>query len=526
MCFLGVVLFERNQTQVGYGETTSSHKRTARSSSFLSMMNGKLLMGLPIAIDYWKLPRSDSKFKTFLYFLTHLHTDHTQGLSSTWTETIYTSSVNHDLAISMLNVKPELIKPLEMGVSYTMSLPAEHGQSNETASKSISVTLIDANHIKGSVMYLFEGSFGRVLYTGDFRWCETMMSDPVLKDLSESKSLNLLYVDNTFEFIGNEFPSREKCMTEMLQILRKHPYHRIIFGCQTIGKEDVLLRAALERKEKVYVPETIFSIYRTLKMPCDHFTTEQADCVLWFEKMHQISQFNLKKKNEEIPTIAIKLTASGLLYKSSNFKDDELIFTVPYSNHSSASELAKFLDFLQPAMVERIVSTHGNKSGGTSVIDCYMSKIKAEMTDDASSDSMEISIFASSAFKSQVPDYFCSAVSRIPSPDAIAAMETENTALSEDIDIEVPLEKIDRFSILNAMEKPLPKPENFNAIMEEADALIASIVSDLDQFHEDGNEDYIYSDAFIEKLMALNTVYQPLTGITCSVDVSNKDSRI
>lgn len=110
--------------------------------------------------------------------------------------------------MSMLNVKPELIKPLEIGVSYTMTLPAEHGTNNETASKCMSVTLIDANHIKGSVMYLFEGkhstlkkckvvfntdffthtgSFGRVLYTGDFRWCEAMMSDPVLKDLSESK---------------------------------------------------------------------------------------------------------------------------------------------------------------------------------------------------------------------------------------------------------------------------------------------------------------------------------------------------
>ncbi|KZS16346.1 Uncharacterized protein APZ42_017968 [Daphnia magna] len=493
------------------------------------MTNGKLLMGLPIAIDYWKLPRSDSKFKTFLYFLTHLHTDHTQGLTSTWTETIYTSSVNRDLAMSMLNVKPELIKPLEIGVSYTMTLPAEHGTNNETASKCMSVTLIDANHIKGSVMYLFEGSFGRVLYTGDFRWCEAMMSDPVLKDLSESKGLNLLYVDNTFEFIGNEFPTRENCMNQVLQILRDHPYHRIIFGCQTIGKEDVLLRAVLERKEKVYVPETILSIYRILKMPCDHFTTEQADCALWFEKMHQISQFNLKKKNADIPTIAIKLTASGLLYKSQNFKDDELIFTVPYSNHSSASELAKFLDFLQPTTVERIISTHGNNSGGSSVIDSYVSKMKgAEMTDDASSDSTESSFFTGPAFKSQVPDYFCSAVSRIHSPDAIAVMETENTALSEDMDVEAPLGKFGRFSILNAIEKPLmaSKPENLNVVTEEANELIASIVSDLDRFHEDGNEDYIYSDAFIEKLMALNMIYQPLTGITCSVDVSKKDTLI
>lgn len=31
------------------------------------------------------------------------------------------------------------------------------------------------------------GSFGRILYTGDFRWCEAMVIDPVLQNLSESK---------------------------------------------------------------------------------------------------------------------------------------------------------------------------------------------------------------------------------------------------------------------------------------------------------------------------------------------------
>ena len=128
-----------------------------------------------------------------------------------WTETIYTSPMNRELAITMLKVKPELIKPLELNVSYSLVLPLKHGE--EAQAKTITVTLIDANHIKGSVMFLFEGiwnishttniikkqlhvlfnksmflgSFGRLLYTGDFRWCKSMKENPLLKNLAETK---------------------------------------------------------------------------------------------------------------------------------------------------------------------------------------------------------------------------------------------------------------------------------------------------------------------------------------------------
>jgi hypothetical protein len=50
-----------------------------------------------------------------------------------------------------------LIKPLEIGVSYKMTLPSGYGKSDDNQSQFISVTPIDANHIKGSVMFLFEG---------------------------------------------------------------------------------------------------------------------------------------------------------------------------------------------------------------------------------------------------------------------------------------------------------------------------------------------------------------------------------
>jgi Cft2 family RNA processing exonuclease len=50
--------------------------------------------------------------------------------------------------------------PLEEGVTH----PITH-HSGEI----VNVTLFPSDHCHGSVMFLFEGSFGRILYTGNMR---------------------------------------------------------------------------------------------------------------------------------------------------------------------------------------------------------------------------------------------------------------------------------------------------------------------------------------------------------------------
>lgn len=260
----------------------------------------------------------------------------------------------------------------------------------------------------------------------------------------------------------------------------------------------------------MYVPETILNIYRVLGINCEeYFTTDPAETPLWFEKLFKISQFDLKNKNLEMPTIAIKLTASGLLHKSTKTKDDDLIFTVPYSNHSSASELAEFLDFLQPPLIERIVVTEGRKLG-SSVIDSYLATIKpAELTDDSSSDSMDQSSFDCATYKSQVPDFFQSAISQLP----VGAIEA-HTALSEDLDselMEYGSPAVSPATAKSEVSEPVGQTITMTPNwMTKASAVIASVNLDLSQF----GDDHIYSEEFIEKLMSLHRIYEPITGIS------------
>ncbi|XP_061843365.2 5' exonuclease Apollo isoform X3 [Nerophis lumbriciformis] len=121
------------------------------------MSNGKIIPNTPLAVDFWKVRKCPG---TRLFFLSHMHSDHTVGLTSTWADRpIYCSPVTASLLRVKLGVKEQWIHPLELDDSYLLSL-------DDVGKEKMTVTLIDANHCPGAVMFLFEGYFGSILYTG------------------------------------------------------------------------------------------------------------------------------------------------------------------------------------------------------------------------------------------------------------------------------------------------------------------------------------------------------------------------
>lgn len=64
-------------------------------------MNGVLIPHTPIAVDFWSLRRAGT---ARLFFLSHMHSDHTVGLSSTWARPLYCSPITAHLLHRHLQV--------------------------------------------------------------------------------------------------------------------------------------------------------------------------------------------------------------------------------------------------------------------------------------------------------------------------------------------------------------------------------------------------------------------------------------
>jgi Cft2 family RNA processing exonuclease len=75
------------------------------------------------------------------------------------------------------------------------------------------VSLYEANHCPGAVMFLFKGEKGIVLHTGDFRFRESML------DHFKGLKIDYLYLDNTFSTTNEEFPTQENAYSMLASLI-------------------------------------------------------------------------------------------------------------------------------------------------------------------------------------------------------------------------------------------------------------------------------------------------------------------
>lgn len=96
------------------------------------------------------------------YFLTHMHSDHTTGLTKAFSSgTIYASAISARMLDHEWGLRAPTVQVVEVG--------------QPTVVQGVTVTALDANHCPGAVMLLFEvpkaaGGCTTILHTGDCRY--------------------------------------------------------------------------------------------------------------------------------------------------------------------------------------------------------------------------------------------------------------------------------------------------------------------------------------------------------------------
>ena len=237
----------------------------------MSTFNGFVKEFPRIRMDYFRtLP---GRPPPLACFLSHVHSDHLVGLESLKAPFVWCSPATCELLLRIekyphrMNIAKgilearkqhyrhlkKLLKPLPLNAPTELEL-----RLGET----IRVTLLDANHCPGAVMFLIEGDGNAILYTGDIRaeswWVNSIVRNPAVVPFTHGlKKLTTMYLDTTFaahDDIYRDFPSKAEGLAELLRKLNEYPQDTVFyFRAWTLGYEDVWIALATALKSTVHV---------------------------------------------------------------------------------------------------------------------------------------------------------------------------------------------------------------------------------------------------------------------------------
>ncbi|XP_038041218.2 protein artemis isoform X2 [Anas platyrhynchos] len=168
----------------------------------MSRFGGRLREYPALSID--RFDRDNLRARA--YFLSHCHKDHMKGLRASALKRrlegslkvkLYCSPVTKELLLTNWKYKfwENHIVALEVETPTQISLVDETSGEKED----IEVTLLPAGHCPGSVMFLFQGENGTVLYTGDFRLAKGEAARmELLHSGTRVKDIQSVYLDTTF----------------------------------------------------------------------------------------------------------------------------------------------------------------------------------------------------------------------------------------------------------------------------------------------------------------------------------------
>ncbi|MCJ1224919.1 hypothetical protein MMC12_001566 [Toensbergia leucococca] len=217
-------------------------------------------------------------------FLSHVHSDHLRGLESLKAPFVYCSAATKELLLRLekyphrMNFAKGILESRKQHYKNLKNLLKTIPLSTPTEielwpKKSIRVTLLDANHCAGAVMFLIEDETKAVLYTGDIRsepwWVNALVRNPVVLPYTQgNRLLDKIYLDTTFATSSHlVFPTKADGIKELLTKVSEYPDSTVFhLDAWTFGYEDVWIALASALRSQVHVDKYKFGLYSSLAL--------------------------------------------------------------------------------------------------------------------------------------------------------------------------------------------------------------------------------------------------------------------
>ncbi|KQJ82354.1 hypothetical protein BRADI_5g08550v3 [Brachypodium distachyon] len=308
----------------------------------------KKIPGTPFTVDAFRYGAVEG---CSAYFLSHFHYDHYGGLTKKWCHgPIYCTALTARLVKMLLSINSEYICPLELNTEYVID--------------GVTVTLLEANHCPGAALIHFRLSDGKTyLHTGDFRASKSMQSHPLL----QTGRINLLYLDTTYCNPKYKFPPQEDVIDFVVRTaqryLKKQPKTLIVVGAYSIGKENVYLAISQALEVPIYTDASRRRILHSFGWPdlSKRISSCDQSSPLHVMPLASVQHEKLTKYLETLNQRFLAVLAfrpTGWTFSEAAGKELDLIkpssrgrvtiYGVPYSEHSSFTELRDFLKFVRP----------------------------------------------------------------------------------------------------------------------------------------------------------------------------------
>ncbi|KAK4435776.1 DNA cross-link repair 1A protein [Sesamum alatum] len=349
------------QNNVRRNRAISTHRSIQRNDR---VRNGKqkdvplwcCIPGTPFRVDAFKYLRRDCAH----WFLSHFHLDHYQGLTRSFCHgMIYCSSITAKLINLKIGISSDKIQVLPLNQKINIA--------------GIDVTCFDANHCPGAIIILFEPPNGKpVLHTGDFRFCEEM------KDLSilQACPIHTLVLDTTYCNPQYDFPKQDAIIQFVIDAIQAeafNPKTLFLIGSYTIGKEKLFIEVARALRKKVYVTAAKLRLLECLDLPHEEmqwFTLNEQESHIHVVPMWTIASFKrLKQMSNQYMgrfSLVVAFSPTGWSFgkgkKSTGRRWQQgtiIRYEVPYSEHSSFTELKEFVRFISPVDIVPSVNNDG-----------------------------------------------------------------------------------------------------------------------------------------------------------------------